>query len=50
MGNKRDTLEKYNGNVKWSELSDKEQGYFGSKDVFKNVKKNITVMMHRIQA
>lgn len=38
MGNKRDTLEKYNGNVKWSELSDKEQGYFGSKDVFKKRK------------
>ena len=38
MGKKRSTLEKYNGNVKWSELSDEEQGYFGSKDVFKKRK------------
>tara|TARA_R100001509_G_scaffold163628_1_gene138668 strand:+ start:300 stop:989 length:690 start_codon:yes stop_codon:yes gene_type:complete len=38
MGNKRDTLEKYNGDVKWSELSDEEQGYFGSKDVFRKRK------------
>ena len=39
MGNKRDTLKKYNGNVDWNQLSDKEKGYFNNnKDVFKRRK------------
>jgi hypothetical protein len=38
MGKKRNTIEKYDGNIKWKNLTEKEQGYYGDKATFKEYK------------
>lgn len=39
MGKKRNTIEKYDGNIKWKNLTDKEKGYYDNdKSLFKEYK------------
>lgn len=39
MGKKRNTIEKYDGNIKWKNLTEKEQGYYDNdKSLFKQYK------------